>query len=218
MPIPQDLSYLNRPIPKTVLLDTNPAHCAAQPDNAIVIPPWKGDPSDRALVNLIPFLEYIAVMGIPDVRAAIKSFEGKDIATEFAAREARMRAAMAAERAAAKPKRAGLGSWVDKVVRQPQPDGQQSLAEAAAEGKTIFDVIREQGMKTFRVMEKEIRENGEKWLKEEAELMKRMEDEQKKLMKRNPLAMFGVGGTVDANKIMEEMAREKAEQEKEGKK
>lgn len=53
----QDLSYLNRDLSKVILIDTNPDHVAMQPDNAIVVKPWNGQPGDKGLVDLIPFLE-----------------------------------------------------------------------------------------------------------------------------------------------------------------
>jgi import inner membrane translocase subunit TIM50 len=224
----QDLSYLNRPVGKTILLDTKAGHAKAQPDNAIILKPWSGDPDDRELLKLIPFLEYVAVMGIEDVRKAIKSFEGADVATEFAAREARMRAKYAEELAASKSSRHGGGSKLkslaDRVVRGGAGGAgqeQMSLVEAMAEGKTVFDVMRDEGMKRYKLMEKEIKENGDKWLKEEAELIKRMEEEQMKNMKTNPLSMFGFGGPqsqIDPQKVMEQMQKERelqAQKEKE---
>lgn len=53
----QDLSYLNRDLEKVILVDTNPDSVRLQPDNAILMEKWKGDPRDKELVALIPFLE-----------------------------------------------------------------------------------------------------------------------------------------------------------------
>lgn len=39
------------------MIDTNPDHAQLQPENAIVMSPWKGDRKDKDLVGLIPFLE-----------------------------------------------------------------------------------------------------------------------------------------------------------------
>lgn len=55
--IVKDLSYLNRDLSKVVLLDTDPEHASTDPDNAIILPKWKGDPQDKGLVAIIPFLE-----------------------------------------------------------------------------------------------------------------------------------------------------------------
>ena len=54
---PKDLSYLNRDLSKVILLDTDPDHCVTHPDNSIVVAKWKGEPGDRGLVAMIPFLE-----------------------------------------------------------------------------------------------------------------------------------------------------------------
>lgn len=53
----KDLSYLNRDLSKVIVLDTDPEHVSLQPENAVVLPKWKGDASDRGLVAMIPFLE-----------------------------------------------------------------------------------------------------------------------------------------------------------------
>ena len=53
----KDLSYLNRDLSKVILLDTHPEHVKPNPENAIVLPKWTGDPKDRGLIAMIPFLE-----------------------------------------------------------------------------------------------------------------------------------------------------------------
>lgn len=84
----KDLSYLNRDLSKVILLDVNPEHGALQPENTIIIPPWKGTPGDKGLVEMIPFLESIGIFAPPDVRPIIKAYEGKNIPIEYAKREA----------------------------------------------------------------------------------------------------------------------------------
>lgn len=53
----KDLSYLNRDLSKVILLDTIPEHGAVQPENTIILPKWTGEPNDRGLIAMIPFLE-----------------------------------------------------------------------------------------------------------------------------------------------------------------
>lgn len=53
----QDLSYLNRDLSKVVLLDTHEDHISTHPENSILLPKWTGDPKDKGLVSMIPFLE-----------------------------------------------------------------------------------------------------------------------------------------------------------------
>ncbi|THU98030.1 HAD-like protein [Dendrothele bispora CBS 962.96] len=84
----KDLSYLNRDLSKVILLDTNSSHVATHPENAVILPKWKGDPRDRGLVAIIPFLESIAIYKPQDVRPILTAYQGKDIPTEYAKIEA----------------------------------------------------------------------------------------------------------------------------------
>lgn len=53
----KDLANLNRPLETVIMLDTEKSHAARQPDNALILPKWTGDPEDKGLIELIPFLE-----------------------------------------------------------------------------------------------------------------------------------------------------------------
>jgi import inner membrane translocase subunit TIM50 len=201
--VTQDLSCLNRDLSKTIIIDTDPAHVKLQPENAIVLPKWKGQPGDGGLVALIPFLEYLAMMGVPDVRTAIKSFEGKDIPREFAIREAKAREEFNKELASrqSSKKRFNLGGSVAGALGlKPQQqgsmslDGSSSVAEGFEQGKMLSDQFRERGQKQYEAMEKEIRENGEKWLKEMADEEKKFMDEQMKNMKTGVFSWLGAPG------------------------
>ncbi|KAK4963994.1 mitochondrial inner membrane protein required for protein import [Elasticomyces elasticus] len=203
----KDLSYLNRPLDKTIIIDTKASHVKMQPENAILLPKWTGSPKDPhapELVNLIPFLEYIASMGIEDTRKALESFAGKDIPTEFARREAEARAKhnaqLAAERARA-PRNSIGGLLTNALGVKPgqgmvMSDGEESVAEGLAKGKMMSDLVRERGRREYERMEREIRENGEKWLKEmEEEEKKQMEIAQKEMKK----SWFGFSGRPSAS-------------------
>lgn len=142
----------------------------------------------------------MAAMGIDDVREALKSFDGKHIPTEFAAREARMRAeherTLAAKNSGRKRRSAssGLGMLAGSLGMKPGQQlepGAPNISEALAEGRMLSDLVREDGMRRYKMMQKEIRDNGEKWLKEEAEMEKKMQDEGFKDMKSK---WFGLGG------------------------
>lgn len=168
-----------------------------QPENAIILPKWKGDPNDQELVNLIPFLEYVATMGLSDTRAVLKSFEGKHIPTEFAAREAVARKKFEEELAKERAKRShrigkGLLTAVMGGRGAAGPDGlEQTAAEAIEQGKMLQDHIRERGQKQYEALEKEIRENGEKWLKEMAAEDEKFREEQMKGMKSSLAGYIG---------------------------
>ncbi|KAH8110508.1 HAD-like protein [Phellopilus nigrolimitatus] len=84
----KDLSYLNRDLSKVIILDTVPEHVSMQPENAIVLPKWKGESSDRGLVAMIPFLESIAIYKPQDIRPIVQAYQGKNIPIEYAKKEA----------------------------------------------------------------------------------------------------------------------------------
>jgi import inner membrane translocase subunit TIM50 len=201
----KDLAYLNRPLSKTLIVDTHAPHVKNQPENAIIIPKWSGDPKDphtKDLVALIPFLEYVATMNIDDVRPVLKSFENTDIPEEFARREgiarAKFNAGLAAENER-RPKRS-LGSLVGSFgLGSPAGAGGmvtadgKSVSEGFKEGKMLSDQIREQGQKQYEYIEAQIREHGAQWLKEEEEEQKRLMEAQMKDMKKSTFSWFGVG-------------------------
>ena len=45
--------------------------------------PWKMEPGDTALLDLLPLLEQVFRTNVPDVRAVVRSFEGQDIPSAF---------------------------------------------------------------------------------------------------------------------------------------
>ncbi|KAK0353676.1 mitochondrial inner membrane protein required for protein import, partial [Friedmanniomyces endolithicus] len=202
----KDLSYLNRPLSKTLILDTKAGHVKNQPENAIILPKWSGEVGDERtgdLVRLIPFLENLAAMGTEDVRTVLKSFEGKDISTEFSRREQLAREQLAAQNAAESSRRprhslgsltgalglsgAGAGGMGGGMVLA---DG-QSVASGYARGKTLSDQIREQGQKQYEAIEAQIREHGAQWLREEEEELKKAQEVQMRDMKKGAFGWFG---------------------------
>lgn len=203
----KDLSYLNRDLSKVVILDTNAQHVRAQPENAIILPKWQGDASDKELVALIPFLEYICTMQYGDVRKVLKSFEDKHIPTEFARRESIARAEfnkqLQSERGRhPQQSKSGLGALGNMLgLKQNQmsmfvtAEGEQNPQEAFAQGKMLQDIARERGQRNYEILEKEIRENGEKWLKEEAELQEKAQKEAMNSMKSSFTGFFLGGKT-----------------------
>lgn len=149
--------------------------------------PWEGDPNDKELVDMIPFLEYIHTMQYSDVRKVIKSFDGKHIPTEFARREAIARkefnARIQAEKAKhSKPSGVGaigsmFGLGPSNMSMTAAPEGEQNPNEAFSQGKMLQDIARERGQRNYELMEKEIRENGQKWLEEEKIMNEKLQKE-----------------------------------------
>lgn len=192
----QDLAYLNRDLSKVIMIDTVAHHAKNQPENAIVLQKWTGNPQDKELVSLIPFLEYIPTMAIPDVRNAIKSFEGTHIPSEFAKREAIARKKFNEQMAEEKKKKpkSGLSFLGGALGMKPQTmDGEQSIGEGMAQGKMLQDLARERGQREYERLEKMIREEGAKWLAEEAANEEKMKEEAMKGMKNSFTGLFGGG-------------------------
>lgn len=168
-----------------MIIDTNANHVRKQPENAIVLPPWTGDPNDKELVALIPFLEYIHTMQYDDVRKVLKSFDGKHIPSEFSRREAIARKEFNAQREKAKhSKPSGIGALGSMLGLKPSnmsmtvaPEGEPNPTEAFAQGKMLQDIARERGQRNFELLEREIRENGEMWLKEQQDAMDKAQAE-----------------------------------------
>lgn len=80
----KDLGPLNRDLSKVVLIDNDPKHYKYHPENAIHVPRWTEDPSDTALLDLIPFLEGMVREDVPDVRTELAHLKGKPIASAVA--------------------------------------------------------------------------------------------------------------------------------------
>lgn len=187
---------MNRDLSKTILLDTNAAHARAQPENAIILPKWTGDPKDRDLVSYIPFLEYVAALQHPDLRKAIASFDGKNIPIEFAAREEAARQKFLAEQAAKSGgRRGGLAGLTSAIGIKADGGGfEGGITEGLRKGKMLHDQIRERGQMAYAELEKQIRENGEKWLKEMADEEEKAKQEYMKGMTNYATGFWGGGG------------------------
>ncbi|KAG9228912.1 putative mitochondrial import inner membrane translocase subunit tim50 [Amylocarpus encephaloides] len=198
----KDVSYLNRDLSKVIVIDTKASHVKNQPENAIILKPWEGQVGDKDLVGLIPFLEYIHTMAYTDVRKALKSFEGTHIPTEFARREAIARKKFQdglAEEKKKRPKHSGSGFLANALGIKPQgmmmtDPNETTASEAFAQGKMLQDLARERGQRNYEALEKEIRENGEKWLKEEAAHEEKAKEEGMKQMKSGFMGFFGSSG------------------------
>ncbi|KAL8779717.1 MAG: hypothetical protein Q9213_006806 [Squamulea squamosa] len=197
----KDLDYLNRPLSRTILLDTHAPHASLQPNNAIILPKWTGSPNDTELVSFIPFLEYIASMGFTDVRDVLKSFEGTHIPTEYSRRESIAREKFQKQFAEENKKSGKRKSSGGRLLGAfgagsgGMLGGEESLSEGFEKGKTYMDQVRERGQRQYEVLEKEIRENGKKWLEEMAAEEKKMQEEAMKGMQSKVFGgLMGGGG------------------------
>lgn len=184
-------------------MDTDPSHVKLQPENAIVLPKWKGEPGDKGLVAMIPFLEYLAMMSQTgqqmDVRTVLKSMEGKEIPAEYARREAKLRDAFNRDLAEQKRKSKGSagGMFMKSLGLDAQKPGMvlgdQNISQGMAEGKMMIDMYRDFNRQNYEHLDKQIRENGDQWLKEMAEEEKKMQEAQLKDMKASTFGWLGGG-------------------------
>ncbi|KAG2600902.1 mitochondrial import inner membrane translocase subunit TIM50-like [Panicum virgatum] len=79
----RDLSKLNRNPAQVIYISAHALESSLQPENSVQIKPWKLENDDTQLLDLIPFLEYVAMARPPDIRAVLASYQGSDIAAEF---------------------------------------------------------------------------------------------------------------------------------------
>lgn len=52
----QDLTHLNRPLTKVIMVDVDPNAVEFQRENSILLNKWTGDITDTTLQDLVPFL------------------------------------------------------------------------------------------------------------------------------------------------------------------
>lgn len=167
----KDLNHLNRDLKKVVVVDTNPDSFALQPENGIIIKPWKGDPADRELLGLIPFFEAIGIYNIDDVRTTIKAYSGTHIPTEHARRASEIRAKELAENKARQERMGKFGSVFGGVSR--------SANAGLPVDKTIYELERERYVQAYLEDMKYWKENGEALRKQAKEDQERQIREMK---------------------------------------
>jgi len=88
----KDLGALNRDIRRVLYISAQPGSYSLQPDNAIPVKAYKGDPGDTALLELVPFLDSIYKFQPPDVRVVMASYAGMDIPSTFRERQSKLQA------------------------------------------------------------------------------------------------------------------------------
>ncbi|KAG0539511.1 hypothetical protein BDA96_03G328900 [Sorghum bicolor] len=79
----RDLSKLNRNPAQVLYISAHAKESSLQPENSVEIKPWKLESDDTQLLDLIPFLEYVAMVRPSDIRSVLASYQSGDIAAEF---------------------------------------------------------------------------------------------------------------------------------------
>ncbi|RKP39098.1 HAD-like domain-containing protein, partial [Dimargaris cristalligena] len=173
----KDISKLNRDLSKVIAVDSNPAAYSAQPSNLLSLKPWKGDPDDTGLIALIPFLEYLAMNDVADVRKVLDFYRGKDVATEFNNWEKHLKEELRLRWLEDKEKKAqGLSGWLGMGSGQADEDEPP---------KPFFEQNRIALRKAFEDEQATIKEHAE------AE-RKRMMEEQAQQLKDMKLTMWKI--------------------------
>jgi len=83
----KDLSRLGRDLKRVIVIDSNKKFYWLQPDNALIIKKFDGDPQDRELTKLLPILEKIQQYNVYDVRNIIREYNKDNNANLFAIHE-----------------------------------------------------------------------------------------------------------------------------------
>lgn len=156
------------------MVDTKKEAAEQQPHNAIILKPWKGDPKDRELFALLNVLEFIAAMGVPDVRPVIEDFGDKYVPKEFAIREAAARQKFNERLMEEKAKRASdvKVSFMSSLLgMKPAPENVQE--------KMLQDLIREKGLENYKRMMLVLEEQRPAHEEEERQKLKEMAEASK---------------------------------------
>lgn len=80
----KDLSYLNRDLKNVIVVEKGLNRVKFHPDNVLVLPEYQGADDDRALIELIPFLEHVAKdQRVKDVREELDKYGHVDTGKKY---------------------------------------------------------------------------------------------------------------------------------------
>ncbi|CAH6721788.1 mitochondrial import inner membrane translocase subunit Tim50p [[Candida] jaroonii] len=159
----KDLSLLNRDLSKTVIIDVNEDSYSLQPENAIPMKAWDGKPDDK-LIQLIPFLEFLASQNFDDVRPVLNSFSNKEnLVEEFQEREKKLRAEWESRNKHLLNQKYNAGNFLASLLGLPSSSFNK-------EPKMPLDIVREHGQLQYQHFQKYLKENAPKMLEEEQKL------------------------------------------------
>ncbi|EOQ99713.1 hypothetical protein E3P92_01353 [Wallemia ichthyophaga] len=176
----KDLSYLNRDLSKVVVLDTNPENVSAQPENGLILKPWKGEPGNKDLIAHIPFLECVALFNVPDVRPVLQKYNGTNIPQEWAKVEEKMREKQIEnwKNQGGQPKKSGWGFGGGNSSMRP-PTSPVNFSTDSGKGQpplSYLDLKRREAQAIYKEEQKYWRDNKEEFTKIIEEDTKRQTD------------------------------------------
>lgn len=91
----RDLEKLNRDPSHVIYLSGHAKDSTLQSENALSVKPWKLEADDTVLLDLLPFLEFVARQRPADIRPVLASYDGLDVPTEFRERTKELQRKMA---------------------------------------------------------------------------------------------------------------------------
>ena len=134
----KDLSKMNRPLSKIVVLDKDPKALQLQPGHVIIVPPYTDatDKTDSYLEDITPFLLALVneeVKDVPMALARFSSHNASDIAREYAEMLETAKTKTEGVRSL------GLGGFVRSSQKMPEPERKSGslLAEAGLTASAI---------------------------------------------------------------------------------
>jgi len=119
----KDLSYLNRDMRNLIIIEKNPAKVKYQPDNAIILPEYKGDTEDKALQELIPFLEHLVKDRVSDVRKEIDNYGHSETGKNYLKKLELIRSQILARN------QRGMSGFFNKMKKQKETEDVGPLEE-----------------------------------------------------------------------------------------
>eukprot|EP01104_Vermistella_antarctica_P012865 TRINITY_DN3794_c0_g1_i1.p1 TRINITY_DN3794_c0_g1~~TRINITY_DN3794_c0_g1_i1.p1 ORF type:complete len:365 (-),score=55.30 TRINITY_DN3794_c0_g1_i1:647-1741(-) len=103
----KDLNNLNRDMSKVIVVSSEPESYGEHVENVLKIKEWEGNEDDASLLDLVFFLEELAVAQPTDLRPVLQRFEGMDVVEMWNPRRLDMQRQMLADQQQAK----GAGQW-----------------------------------------------------------------------------------------------------------
>ena len=106
----KDLKYLNRDLKRVLVVENDPKHVIQHTENAIILPPYKGDQDDKALFELLPVLDHLSKPNVKDIREELLKYGTDDTAKKFN-EELKLKAEAITQQKNKVPFNITLGNW-----------------------------------------------------------------------------------------------------------
>ncbi|KAF8516989.1 HAD-like domain-containing protein [Gautieria morchelliformis] len=160
----KDLSYLNRDLARVVAVDTDAERYSLNRENAVILPKWTGDPQDKGLVGVIPFLESIGIYNPADVRPIIGAYVDKDVVSEYGKAEAEAKQRLVEEWERKGGRRKSAPSWLGQLFGTP------GSIQSDKPPASYLEKKRQEAQRNYRLDQEYLKRNEgsiKQWLQEQ---------------------------------------------------